>query len=361
MAESIFYRRCNTNKSSNMSAAVSPDIKTKVVESELRMEIANYNKELFGYEVKLISETKESSTYSLLGADGDIKLRIFPVFPGISIVFEDVHAQNCTFKRTVSDNVFEIQHCREGRLELSSQSDYYYIGPGDLSIAKTHNGENQMYFPLHHFHGLSVIIDVDKTPRCLSCILKDVDVMPATLMEKFCSHDETFVARSMTSIEHVFEEIYSVPEVIKLGYFKVKILELMLFLTSIDIHTNESEVRTFSHTQKLLATDISSYLVKHMEDKIGLEQLSDIFHVSGTQIKSSIKAVYGIPLYNMIKIQKMQSAAKMLQDTNSTISEIAGLHGYDNSSKFSSAFKSIMGVSPKDYRNSPVEIENMFV
>ena len=99
-----------------MSAAVSPDIKTKVVESELRMEIANYNKELVGYEVKLISETKESSTYSLLGADGDIKLRIFPVFPGISIVFEDVHAQHCTFKRTVSDNVFEIQHCSSTQL-----------------------------------------------------------------------------------------------------------------------------------------------------------------------------------------------------------------------------------------------------
>ena len=185
--------------------------------------------------------------------------------------------------------------------------------------------------------------------------------MPATLMEKFCSHNQTFVARSMSSIEHVFEEIYSVPDVIRLGYFKVKLLELMLFLTSIDIKTNESEVRSFSHTQKLLATNISSYLVEHMEDKIGLEQLSDIFHVSGTQIKSSIKAVYGIPISSMIRVQKMQSAAKMLQDTNATISEIAGLHGYDNSSKFASAFKSIMGVSPKDYRNSPIKIENIFV
>lgn len=324
------------------------------------MEITNYNKELFGTEIKLESETEECTTYSLLSSDGDIKLRIYPVFPGISIVFEDVHAQNCTFTRTVSDSVFEIQHCREGRLELANNDDYYYIGPGDLSISRTHNGENQFYFPLHHFHGVSVIIDVDKTPRCLSCILKDVNVMPASLMEKFCSHNRTFVARSMSSIEHVFNEIYSVPDVIRLGYFKVKILELMLFLTSIDINTNESEVRSFSHTQKILATNVSNYLLKHMENKISLEQLSDIFHVSGTQIKTSVKAVYGIPLYCLIKVQKMQSAAKILQKTNETIAEIAGKHGYDNSSKFSSAFKSVMGVSPKDYRNYPVKIENIF-
>lgn len=325
------------------------------------MEIANYNKDLFGYEAKVVSETKECITYELLGQDGDIKLRIYTVFPGISIVFEDVHAQHCKFKRTLSDSVFEIQHCREGRMEFSDQDDYYYIGPGDLSITKTHNGENELYYPLHHFHGCSVIVDVSKTPRCLSCILEDVNVMPASLMEKFCSDNKTFVARSMSSVEHVFEEIYSVPDVIRLGYFKVKFLELMLFLTSIDIKTNESEVRTFSHTQKLLATNVSSYLVEHMEDKIGLEQLTDIFHVSGTQIKSSIKAVYGLSLYSMIRVQKMQSAAKMLQDTNATISEIAGLHGYDNSSKFASAFKSIMGVSPKDYRNAPIKIENVFV
>ena len=46
----------------------------------------------------------------------------------------------------------------------------------------------------------------------------------------------------------------------------------------------------------------------------------------------------------------MMSAAKILKDTNKNILEIAGDYGYENGSKFSAAFKKVMGVSPSEYR-----------
>ncbi len=191
--------------------------------------------------------------------------------------------------------------------------------------------------------------------------LKDVNVKPANLMNKFCKNTEAFVARSMPSIAHIFDELYSIPKCILEGYLKVKVLELMLFLSSIDTKTDEIVERSFSHSQKLLAQNISSYLLDHIGCKITLEQLTGIFHVSGTQIKSSIKAVYGVSLYNMIRIQKMQSAARLLQETDLTILEIAGRHGYDNASKFANVFKSYMGLTPKEYRNKPTKIENVYI
>lgn len=312
------------------------------------------------YEYNIINKPdKGECDYCIVQSDGDVIMRYYQVFPGISLVYEDIHAQNCTYHRKVSDSIFEIRHCREGRLEGKTQNEFFYMEAGDLSVCKPQKIINKSYYPLHHYHGITIIIDVEKTPQCLSCFLEDVNVEPKYLMDKFCNMSDTFVARSMSSISHVFDELYSVPENILKGYIKVKVLELMLFLTNIDIKTDEVSQRRFSQNQKNLANNISAYLLQNMDSKITLEQLSDIFLVSATQIKSSIKAVYGISLHNMIRIQKMQSAAKLLENTDLTIVEIAGKHGYDNASKFSAAFKTIIGVTPKEYRNEPIKIENI--
>ena len=46
----------------------------------------------------------------------------------------------------------------------------------------------------------------------------------------------------------------------------------------------------------------------------------------------------------------MESAAYMLEYTDKTVLEIANCHGYDNSSKFAVAFRSVKGMSPTEYR-----------
>ena len=46
----------------------------------------------------------------------------------------------------------------------------------------------------------------------------------------------------------------------------------------------------------------------------------------------------------------MHKATKLLTDTNLKIVEIAGKLGYENPNKFSTAFKKIIGMSPREYR-----------
>lgn len=324
------------------------------------MRIVQDGKNISGFETITCSKEKNGTSYTLSDTDGDALMQFHQVFPGIALIYEDVHAESCTIERRVSDHIFEVHHCRQGRMEGCTPNEFFYMGPGDMSICKMESGAATSHYPLHHYHGITVIIDVEKTPRCLSCFLEDVTVEPKALMHKFCGNAQTFIARSTPSIAHVFDELYSVPESIRTGYLKVKILELMLFLTRIDLKSDELECRCFTPNQKILAENVSSYLQAHMDERITLEQLADVFHCSGTQIKCSIKGVYGMPLYTMIRNQKMQSAAKLLQDTDMTILEIAGRYGYDNASKFAGAFKAVVGVTPKEYRNAPIVIEDRF-
>jgi AraC-like DNA-binding protein len=69
-----------------------------------------------------------------------------------------------------------------------------------------------------------------------------------------------------------------------------------------------------------------------------------------TLIKSAFRAVYGVPLYAYIRTQKMESAAYMLEHTDKSVLQIAGEHGYDNGSKFASAFRQVKGMTPSAYR-----------
>jgi AraC-like DNA-binding protein len=48
----------------------------------------------------------------------------------------------------------------------------------------------------------------------------------------------------------------------------------------------------------------------------------------------------------------MQAAAAMLLQTQDSVTMIAGQVGYENASKFASAFKSVMQVAPSAYRKS---------
>ncbi len=298
------------------------------------------------------------TVYRMKDSMGEAVMTTFQVFPGIELTYNDVHTAECVIEKTVQGNILEISHCHQGRIECENKDEFFYLTPGDMSVSKKDDVRHKSYFPLGNYSGITITIDVEQAPECLSCFLDDVNVRPSALIQKFCSSSRCFVARSDTSIEHIFSELYSVPDSIKKGYLKVKILELLLFLSGMDMKKDVFDDRRIPKNQAVLAKNVYEYLTRHMESRITLEQLSNIFHVSGTQIKNSFKGVYGVSVYSYIRAQKMQSAALLLQQTDMTVLEVAGHFGYDNGSKFAKAFKDTLGMTPNEYRNSKLFFAN---
>ena len=163
------------------------------------------------------------------------------------------------------------------------------------------------------------------------------------------------MARSRPAVEHIFSELYDLPESIRAGYCKVKVLELLLFLSALDVEENEEPGHVISRPRMELAQEVARYLGEHMESRVTLEMLSKRFHASGTSIKSSFKAVYGVSLYSYVRAQKMRAAALRLRETEDSVLEIAGALGYGNGSKFAKAFREVMGTSPAAYRRQTQE------
>ena len=218
-------------------------------------------------------------------ADGEAVVTAYPVFPGIEIAYCDIHAHECRLEHTPGISLMRISHCREGRLEQQLGNEYYFLAPGDLAVSCSDASDEAARFPTGHYHGITVTIDPAQAPECLSCLLSDVNVRPAALMEKFCANGGYFAARSSASVEHIFSELYSVPEEIRKGYFKVKVLELLLFLSALP---TERRRPAYSGAQVRLASAVSEYLLSATEEE--LTAIADVGPITAGYIRQWVES-----------------------------------------------------------------------
>lgn len=97
---------------------------------------------------------------------------------------------------------------------------------------------------------------------------------------------------------------------------------------------------------------LSRLLKVHIDEKLTIACLADKHQISATNLKKYFKEIYGLSIYAYLKEKRIQKAAELLRETNHEIGKIAGMVGYDNASKFSNSFKSIMGINPSEYKKS---------
>lgn len=305
--------------------------------------------------IQTVEHCESFSIYRSQDSTGDCEVTVYPVFSGIELVYYDVHMQSCDINLAKGREMLIITHCQEGRIEFEYKNgEYLYLASGDLSIQKNTENIRHRYCPLSHYHGVSVAIDMNRVPRCFSCILDDVFVSPEELEMKFCSEKPYSIMRENISIEHIFSELYSVPENIRKGYHKVKVLELLLFLSGLDYKGESEERRYFSRSQVTAAKEAKKYLLAHLDEHITITELADMLGISPTSLKICFKGVYGDTINGYITNCKMQKAASLLKNTDKSVLEIAGIVGYNNGSKFAGAFRRVMNKSPNEYRKSLV-------
>lgn len=282
--------------------------------------------------------------------DGTLLLAQHSVFPGIDLIYKDFHKPGCIIPmESPSRNSLVIEHCREGRVECRMDQYLFYLEAGDVTLRCTDRACRDVAFPLESYMGIDIVVDLEKTPKCLTCLLDDVIVEPGQLVRKFGLDDRQFhFLRQNARLDHIFAEFYAIPESICRGYLKVKVLEVLLFLTGMPLE--KSEKRRLSRKQVRLAKDAHQYLAEHMHEHITIAALAKQFGTSQTNLKDSFRNVYGRSVQGFICDLKMRAAAQMLLRSDRMISEIANEFGYANASKFAAAFKRVMGCFPAQYR-----------
>lgn len=307
---------------------------------------------LLGPGAQEVSRSQDCLVVRQKGEDGDRIVTVHRVFPGIDLVYTDVHAPRMRIGLDQPlTGITEIEYCREGRIECTEREEYFYLTPGDIALLQRDGREREVVFPLRHYHGISILIDHKRTPRCLACMLDGVDVDPEELVRRFrLAETGHLVLRQLPAIRHIFAELERVPLSIQKGYFKIKVLEVLLFLSSLVPEQDARTPRRFSRGQVELAKEMGAYLAANLESRPTIGELSRRFGASPTQIKEAFRGVYGTSIQSYVREIRMREAGRLLRDTDRTVLDVAAQFGYSNASKFAAAFQSVMGVSPARYR-----------
>ena len=96
---------------------------------------------------------------------------------------------------------------------------------------------------------------------------------------------------------------------------------------------------------------IHEQITSNLQVRVTIEELSKQYDMPATSMKKCFREIYGDSIYSYQKRYRMNVAANLLmEDSKVEIQEIALKMGYENPGKFSSAFKSVMGVTPAQYR-----------
>ena len=129
----------------------------------------------------------------------------------------------------------------------------------------------------------------------------------------------------------------------------LKVQELLLFLCMVDVN-KEKQRELYTSPQVEIVRDIHKRLISNLQERPTIEELSKEYLINTATLKDTFKGVYGQPIGTYMKVYRMKQAAALLRQTQATIAEIASQFGYENQSKFSTAFRDVMKIAPAEYR-----------
>lgn len=111
-----------------------------------------------------------------------------------------------------------------------------------------------------------------------------------------------------------------------------------------EIQPYDSQIQAVNEIHALLTSDLTV--------RYTIEELSSRFHINQTTLKTVFKTVFGQSIGGYMKEYRIKRAKELLCHSDASISEIASKVGYENQSKFTSAFKDVTGMLPKEYRKA---------
>lgn len=106
----------------------------------------------------------------------------------------------------------------------------------------------------------------------------------------------------------------------------------------------------FQSIHNSIVVKAQNYVSNHIHEKISTETVAAYLHLNASYFSRMYKQGTGEGFIKYVMRTKMQEACKLLDTTNKTIEEISELLGYEHKSYFNKCFKSILQISPVEYR-----------
>lgn len=244
----------------------------------------------------------------------------------------------------------EAEHIFEGESYTLRAGDIFIINPGEVHTYQLKKGRQMDIINCLFLHNLirdSLLSELEIT-----------NSMDFLYVQPFLNNSERFHHRLNLSNGYAAKVSSLLDEMIQEMAFKypgfqtlirLRMVELLILLSR---YYRGAMDLTFQDRQanSLLTRRISGYLERNYDQKIRMESIAESFNVSVRHLNRMFKASTGTSMIDLLHRIRIQRAERLLRSTDYTITTIATMVGYDDSSFFSRLFVRHVGMTPGKFR-----------
>jgi AraC-like DNA-binding protein len=95
---------------------------------------------------------------------------------------------------------------------------------------------------------------------------------------------------------------------------------------------------------------VREHIEDRLSEKIELRELADIAKLSACHFSRAFKQSVGVPPHRYVMTRRIATAAHLVRESDSTLTEIALIAGFSDQSHFTRVFVEMMGEGPRAYR-----------
>lgn len=290
---------------------------------------------------------------------GEGIMRFTTIMPGVHLAFNDFNMSSCFSRFSSSEGHLSVNYCKSGRIEeVLPGGSHSYMSQGDFKIFDFEHHAGTYYFPTRHYQSIAIDFDIKECQTAFARAFDGFSVDVTALRAKYCQGHVPYIIHDFEEGERIFGGLYDVGCCKFKTYAQVAALDTLVILDRLEYRENNQSSGYFSHAQVEKAKRAASIIVDNLARSYTVEQLSELVGLPITTFKTCFKGVFGSPPYGYLRAHRMDRAAQMLRDTNQPIADIGVAVGYNSPSKFSAAFKTVMGQTPSQYRRSSVTAPN---
>lgn len=117
-------------------------------------------------------------------------------------------------------------------------------------------------------------------------------------------------------------------------------------------YASDVATRGTERTERFSANEIVAYISDNYKEKITLDELAFIFRTNRSTLCKEFKSATGNTVIGFMNDKKIQEAKREILTTDLTFTEIAENLNFESIHYFTRLFKSVTGLSPKDFKNA---------
>ncbi len=313
--------------------------------------------ELFRKYMYIICDKESEKTYRLKSGAGEGIMRNYETGVGIELVYSELESY-CPMLKDDRKSVdyIEIMYMIEGHADFEMENRRVAsVDKGDICIFSSTLGAKSISFGKSGIRCISIIFLTDSLGDELDRFFgtkefKNKPLFDYVKKSKSCVH---FAANGM--LKSIFSELMQIPE--EYGEYHRRLLTLRAVLALADGKVGKNDGNTyFSGDSSKKVHEARKILGENLSSDITVEELAESVGLNRTTLQRVFKQMYGMTIFEYRTGIRMQESKNMLLDNELSVTEIAGLCGYSNASKFSAAFKKLFGMTPSEWKNNIKEM-----